>query len=100
MVKDRVLLIGENLVNQKSETDNEIQELKAKIFNLEEELRRLKLTLNSVIENTNSFARKTELDILKRQFSMFQPMELARIKDVENMIQKALKSQEVKKQQN
>ena len=100
IIKDRVLLIGENLVSQKSEVEEEVMEIKSRLFNIEEEIRRLKLTMNSIAENTNNFARKTELDIMKKQFSMFQPLELARLKDVENMIQKALKNLEAKKQQN
>jgi len=93
IIKDRVLLIGENLISQKTEVEEEVLEIKTKIFNLEDEIKRLKLTLSSIIENTNSFARKTELDIIKRQFEMFEPLELARMSDVKSMIEKALRNQ-------
>ena len=93
IIKDRVLMIGENLVNQKSEVEEEFLEVKAKIFHMEDEIKRLKLTISSIIENTNSFARKTELDIIKRQFEMFQPLDMARMSDVKTMIERALKAQ-------
>jgi hypothetical protein len=74
LIKDRVLLIGENLVNAKSDTINEISKLKVKTDNLEKELERMKSTLSSLIEESKNFARKSELEILQRQFKMFQPL--------------------------
>jgi len=91
IIKDRVLLIGENLVSEKEDTDLKINELKAKISGIEEELRRLKLSFQMMIDNVNNLVRKNEFEILKRQFEMFQPLDLARITDVESMIEKALK---------
>ena len=93
IIKDRVLLIGDNLVSQKSESEEELLRIKTKIFDLEDEIKRLKLIVSSIIESTNNFARKTELDIIKRQFEMFQPMELARLSDVKNLIERAIKNQ-------
>ena len=97
IIKDRVLLIGENLVSQKSEIESELLEIKTKIFDLSDELKRIKMTLTSIIESSNNFARKTELDIMRKQFEMFQPLEIARLTYVERMIEKAINS---KKQQN
>jgi len=90
LIKDRLLLMGENFISQKQSLDEEIMELKLRISNLEEELKRLRLMMNSIIENTNNFARKTELDILKKQFQMFEPLELARMVDVKKMIAEAI----------
>ena len=50
LIKDRVLLIGENLVNTKEETIKEISTLKVKIENIEREMNRLKDTISSLIE--------------------------------------------------
>lgn len=74
LIKDRVLLIGENLVNSKEETIKEISELKVRTENLEKEIERIKDALSSLIEETRNFARKSELEILQRQFKMFQPL--------------------------
>lgn len=92
IIKDRVLLIGDNLVSEKEEISNEIQELKGKLFANTEELKKIKLALERIIDDLNNFVRKNEFQILQRQFEMFQPLELARISDVEEMIQKALKN--------
>jgi hypothetical protein len=90
IIKDRVLLLGENLVSSKEEIEKEITNLKEKTLSMEDEIRRLKLNLQMVLASSENFIRKNEFDILKRQFEMFQPLELARISDVENMIIKAL----------
>ncbi len=74
LIKDRVLLIGENLVDGRGETTKEISELKVKTENLEKEMERLKDTISSLIEETQNLARKSELEILQRQFKMFEPL--------------------------
>jgi len=73
LIKDRVLLIGENLVEGREDSMNEITELKIKTESLEKEIQRIKETLSSLIEEMGNFARKSELEILKNQFKMFQP---------------------------
>jgi len=93
IIKDRVLLIGENLVSEKEESDKRVIEIKLDIQKLNDDIKRIKLALERIIDDTNNFVRKNEFDILRRQFQMFQPLELARISDVEDMINKALKKQ-------
>jgi predicted nuclease with TOPRIM domain len=94
IIKDRILLIGENLVSEKQETEEEFKEIKNKISALEEEIRKLKITLQMLIDNINNLVRKNEFDMLKRQFEMFNPLELARVSDVKDIIAKALKKPE------
>ncbi len=74
LIKDRVLLIGENLIDLKGEAIREISKLKIKTDNLEKELERIKEILSSIIEESKNYARKSELEILQRQFKMFQPL--------------------------
>lgn len=74
LIKDRVLLIGENLVDSKEETTSEISELKVKTENLEKEMERIKDTISSLIDAIQNLAKKSEVEILQRQFKMFQPL--------------------------
>ncbi len=73
LIKDRLLLIGENLVDSKEESIKEISELKMKIENSEKEITRIKDTLSSMIEEMGNFARKSQVEILEKQFKIFQP---------------------------
>lgn len=90
IIKDRVLLIGENLVSEKEESDQQIVLIKLEIQKLNEDIKRIKLAMERIFEDTNNFVRKNEFEILQRQFQMFQPLELARMSDVEDRINKAL----------
>ena len=91
IIKDRVLLIGENLVSEKQETSQDIAEINNKIKLIEQEINSLKLAIQRIMDNQENLAKKSEIEILKRQFKMFQPLELARVKDVEEIVNKALK---------
>jgi hypothetical protein len=93
LIKDRVLLIGENLISEKEDTNKEILGLKSKIFIVEEDIKRIKLLLERMMDDANNFVRKNEFQILQRQFEMFQPLELARLSDVKLLIKDALKKQ-------
>jgi len=100
IIKDRVILIGNNLISEKDRVDEELIEIKKNLVDMTGDLKRVRLMLNGVIETNNNFAKRTELEILERQFKMFEPLELARISDVENIVKKILDSRENKKQQN
>lgn len=92
IIKDRVLLIGENLISEKEEVDRQIQELKSDMIKQADETKKVKMAIERIIDDLNNFVRKNEFEVLQRQFKMFQPLELARVTDVENMINDALKS--------
>ena len=95
LLKDRTLLIGENLVESKEEILKEITELKNKVKEQEQEINRLKSILESLMEETDNFARKSQLDIIERQLKMFSPLDLARIKDVEKIINERLNKTQI-----
>ena len=92
IIKDRVMLIGENLISEKEEISSQINELKSQVQKVNEDLKRTKLAIERIIDDLNNFVRKNEFQILHRQFKMFEPLEMARISDVEDMISKALEN--------
>ncbi len=91
LLRDRTMLIGENLISIKGDQENENLVINKKINELEYEIKTIKQTLQRIMNELNTAARKTELSILQRQFEMFQPLQLARIKDVEKIIDNKLK---------
>jgi predicted nuclease with TOPRIM domain len=86
------MLIGENLISEKEEISSQINELKSQVQKVNEDLKRTKLAIERIIDDLNNFVRKNEFQILQRQFKMFEPLEMARISDVEDMISKALEN--------
>jgi len=90
LLKDRLLLIGENLISSKEELDKQNFEFKKQIKQIDTEIKDIKQLNKRIIYEIGNFARKSEVEILERQFKMFSPLEFARIKDVKEIIKKEL----------
>jgi len=75
ILKDRTLLIGRNLIDLKEETNSDMLEIKRDIELIKRDLERLKSFLESASEEFSKFARKEDLEILKKQAKMFQPLD-------------------------
>ena len=88
LIKDRVLLIGENLISTKEEIEKEGTEFNKQIKQMGFELKTIKQLTKRIVNELQNFARKSEIEILERQFKMFEPLEFARIQDVEDLIKK------------
>ena len=90
LIKDRLLLIGENLISTKEDIEKQNLEFKAKIKQAEFEIKTLKQITKRVISELGNLARKPELEILQRQMKMFQPLESVRIKDVQDIVKEEI----------
>jgi hypothetical protein len=44
----------------------------------------------------NNTSKKTEVDILRKQFKMFEPLEIARLKDIPVIVEEILKRKVIK----
>ena len=88
VLRDRLLLIGENLVETKEETNEKILEMKKDIQKLKQTLERALSFLESFSSEISNFARKEDLQILAKQAKMFQPLEFATKKDLEKLKKK------------
>jgi len=93
LIKDRVLLIGENLIATKEEYENQFSEFKKQISQLSSETNTLKQINKRIVNELENFGRKSEFKILERQMKMFQPLELVRIQDIEKIVKKELRKQ-------
>lgn len=78
ILKDRLLLIGQNLIDTKEETSDRLIELKKDVEVLKEEVEKIKSFLDLVSSEMGKFAKKEDLEILKKQAKMFQPLEFIR----------------------
>jgi predicted nuclease with TOPRIM domain len=72
ILKDRILLIGESLIKEREKSFSEISEMKKSITILKAENTRMKQFLQRITELTSQSAKKTELDILQKQFDLFR----------------------------
>lgn len=74
VLKDRILLIGQNLIEARERTEEKILEIKKDIEELKSETQKIKSFLQSISEEIGKFARKEDLEILIKQAKMFQPL--------------------------
>lgn len=88
IMKDRLLLIGQNLVDLKEEVSKNNLEIKKQLEEFRQIMERTKSFLESASEEFSKFARKEDLDILIKQAKMFQPLDLVRKKDLKELITK------------
>jgi len=90
LLKDRVLLIGNNLIYSKEDFEKKDLEFRKKISDLENEIRSLKQLNKRIVYEMENFARKEEVSILERQFKIFQPIEFVRINDLKKAMNQEL----------
>jgi len=93
LIKDRILLIGENLISTKEDIEKENSEVKKEISQMGSELKTIKQLTKRIINELQNFARKSEVKILERQSKIFEPLEFARYKDIENLVKQEIKKQ-------
>ena len=82
MLRDRILLIGQNLIETKEKTSEDILEIKKELEILKKNMERLISFLETASAEFSKFARKEDLEILAKQAKMFQPLDFVRKKDL------------------
>jgi len=82
MLRDRILLIGQNLIETKEKTSEDIIEIKKELEILKKNMERLVSFLETASGEFSKFARKEDLELLIKQAKMFQPLEFVRKKDL------------------
>lgn len=73
ILKNRLLLIGQNLIELKEEYQEKILELKKEITIIKQNMERLISFLETASSELSQFARKEDLEILSKKAKMFQP---------------------------
>jgi len=75
VLKDRLLLIGQNLIDIKEKNNNKILGLKKEIEIMKGSMEKIMMFLETASSEFSKFARKEDLEILTKQAKMFQPLE-------------------------
>jgi predicted nucleic acid-binding Zn-ribbon protein len=85
VLRDRLLLIGQNLIDIKEKSNQKMLEIKKDIETMKSNIERLSSFLDSVSDEFSKFAKKEDLEILTKQAKMFQPMDFVRKEDLEKL---------------
>jgi len=73
ILRERLLLIGKNLVDIKENTSDKILGIKKELELMKNEIERIKSFLDSISYQMGKFAKKEDVEILAKQMRMFQP---------------------------
>jgi hypothetical protein len=88
IIKDRVLLVGNNLIETRDDFRGTILEMKKEIENMKKDFERMKSFIETLSDEFSKLARKEDLEILIKQAKMFQPLELVTKSDLEKLKKK------------
>jgi hypothetical protein len=72
LIRDRVLLLGQSVIDERDKSFKEIQDMKSTVIKLREEVNRLKELMQRMAEQISQTARKDELMILQRQLDLLR----------------------------
>lgn len=75
-LKDRLLLIGQNLIEIRKENNQNTLEIKKDIETTKQNMERVRSFLETASSEFTKFAKKEDLEILSKQAKMFQPLKL------------------------
>ncbi len=78
ILKNRVLLIGQNMIETKEQNQEKILELIKDVETLKQSLEGIKDFLETISNEFSKFATIDDLEILKKQAKMFQPLKLVK----------------------
>jgi len=88
LLKDRIILIGENLVETKEIITSEIINLKKDVSDIKNDIEKIKSYIERLGEDRQNFARKSQVEVLEKQSKMFQPLNLATKEYVDDLFSK------------
>jgi len=100
IIKERVLLLGQNLISFKESLDTEIEELKKTTSLIRKDQEKIKSVLNNLLDETSKFVKTDEIMLIERMLKDFQPLQFARMQDVEEMINQKLKIKQERPNEN
>ena len=92
LIRERVLLLGKNLISSRQSTEDDIKEIKKENLKINKTLDKLTKLSNSLLTEFNKFVKREEIILIERMLKDFQPLEFMRKKDVEELIKTQLKS--------
>ena len=72
LLKDRTLLIGQNLIDFREETEKDVTELKIMTRELKQDLKKIKHALLRLTDEVDKRARSSDVELLRKQAKMFQ----------------------------
>ena len=99
LIRERIILLGQNLISSRDELDKEFDKMRKDNLEIKKDLEKLKNLSENIVSEIESFVKKDQILLVERMLKDFKPLEFARIKDVEDMIEQKLGKANAQKSQ-
>lgn len=90
LIRERVLMLGKNLLSTKTEIEDELKSIKEENKEIKKEIDKLKKFSSVIANEIPKFVKKEEMYLIERMLKDFQPLEFMRKKDIEELIDKKI----------
>lgn len=88
LLRDRVLMVNQNMISAYKKSGGEIDVLKNEIKDIKSELFQIKETLKHLIKEIELFARKEDVRYLEKYINFWNPLKLITKDEVLKLIEK------------
>ena len=92
IIRERVLLLGKNLISSRQDLEDDIKELKRENQEITRDLEKIKKIASSLLSESNKFVKREEMVLVERMLKDFQPLEYLRRQDIEELIEEKIKN--------
>jgi len=96
LIRERVLLLGQNLITSRQELEEELTKIKKQNNQMSKDFTKLKSLSENIVEEIGKFVKRDEMVVIERMLKDFQPLEFMRKKDVESLINEKLSQKSIK----
>src|SRR3989344_2654946 len=81
-LRDRMILINENLVNEYKKLNEDIKVVDSELKDMKKDIFEMKEALRHVLNELQNFARKEHFQVLEKYINVWNPFNFATEKDV------------------
>ncbi len=89
LLRDRVLLINQNMIEEWKKVSSELHILNDEIKEVKVDLYRIKETMKHLLQEIERYARKEDVKVLEKYINLWNPMKFMTETDVKKMLEQA-----------
>ena len=91
LLRDRALIINQNMIDQYQRTNSEMKSLEEDIKEVKHSVFQIKETLKHLVREIENFARKDEMNVLERYINLWNPLNFVTEAEVKRLIEESKK---------
>lgn len=96
LLRDRALIINNNMIMQYRKTTSEMKALEEDIKDIKHSLFQIKETLKHLVREMEGFSRKEELRVLEKYINLWNPMKFVTEGEVRRIVEEGKKKKSEK----